>query len=166
MADADRAPDPRRARSANEFITALQALKDWSRLTYRELSARADAVGDVLPRSTVANMLGRATLPREELVAAFVRACGVGPAELTVWLAVRKDLATRAGEPGAGPSRTPPRRPPPALAGRRMSARSGRWTRWSRASTVSPCRPPPPPPVRRRRVPGAPGCRCWAPRSG
>lgn len=103
MADADRAPDPRRARSANEFITALQALKDWSRLTYRELSARADAVGDVLPRSTVANMLGRATLPREELVAAFVRACGVGPAELTVWLAVRKDLATRAGEPGAGP---------------------------------------------------------------
>ncbi|MCM3807758.1 hypothetical protein ND808_18075 [Streptomyces sp. DR7-3] len=103
MADADRAPDPRRARSANEFITALQALKDWSRLTYRELSARADAVGDVLPRSTVANMLGRATLPREELVAAFVRACGVGPAELTVWLAVRKDLATRVGEPGAGP---------------------------------------------------------------
>ncbi|MCQ8832262.1 hypothetical protein [Streptomyces malaysiensis] len=60
-------------------------------------------MGDVLPRSTVANMLGRATLPREELVAAFVRARGVGPAELTVWLAVRKDLATRAGEPGAGP---------------------------------------------------------------
>ncbi|GAA1092139.1 RICIN domain-containing protein [Streptomyces javensis] len=94
MADADRAPDPREARSAAEFIAALQALKDWSRLTYRELAARADALGDVLPRSTVANMLARATLPREELVAAFVRACGVGPAELTVWLAVRKDLAT------------------------------------------------------------------------
>lgn len=103
MADADRAPDPRRAQSAREFIAALRALKDWSRLTYRELAARADAVGDVLPRSTIANMLGRATLPREELVAAFVRACGVGPAELTVWLAVRKDLATCAAEPGAGP---------------------------------------------------------------
>ncbi|GAA1704555.1 XRE family transcriptional regulator [Streptomyces yatensis] len=103
MADADRAPDPRRAENAREFIAALQALKDWSRLTYRELAARADAVGDVLPRSTIANMLGRATLPREELVAAFVRACGVGPAELTVWLAVRKELATRAAEPGAGP---------------------------------------------------------------
>ncbi|MEV6125586.1 XRE family transcriptional regulator [Streptomyces violaceusniger] len=103
MADADRAPEPRRAQSAREFIAALQALKDGSRLTYRELAARADAVGDVLPRSTIANMLGRATLPREELVAAFVRACGVGPAELTVWLAVRKDLATRAAEPGAVP---------------------------------------------------------------
>ncbi|MBO3676625.1 XRE family transcriptional regulator [Streptomyces sp. NEAU-YJ-81] len=103
MADADRAPDPRRAQSAREFIAALQALKDGSRLTYRELAARADAVGDVLPRSTIANMLGRATLPREELVAAFVRACGVGPAELTAWLAVRKDLATRAAEPGAVP---------------------------------------------------------------
>ncbi|GDY45595.1 hypothetical protein SANT12839_064770 [Streptomyces antimycoticus] len=102
MADADRAPDPRRAQSAREFIAALQSLKDWSRLTYRELAARADAVGDILPRSTIANMLGRTTLPREELVAAFVRACGVGPAELTVWLAVRKDLATRAAEPGAG----------------------------------------------------------------
>ncbi|MFE2184470.1 hypothetical protein [Streptomyces sp. NPDC059455] len=96
MAEADRAPDPQGARSPGEFIAALQALKDWSRLTYRELTTRADAVGDVLPRSTVANMLGRATLPREELVAAFVRACGVGPAELTVWLAVRKDLAARA----------------------------------------------------------------------
>ncbi|MBI0295215.1 XRE family transcriptional regulator [Streptomyces sp. PRKS01-29] len=94
MADADRAPDPREARSAREFVAALRALKDWSRLTYRELAARADALGDVLPRSTVANMLARATLPREELVAAFVRACGVGPAELTVWLAVRKGLAT------------------------------------------------------------------------
>ncbi|MEU4891617.1 XRE family transcriptional regulator [Streptomyces sp. NPDC044780] len=99
MADADRAPDPRRARDAREFIAELQALKDWSRLTYRELAARADALGEVLPRSTVANMLGRATLPREELVAVFVRACGVGPAGLTVWLAVRKDLATRATEP-------------------------------------------------------------------
>ncbi|MFF6846245.1 helix-turn-helix domain-containing protein [Streptomyces antimycoticus] len=102
MADADRAPDPRRARSAREFIAALRALKDWSRLTYRELAARADAAGDILPRSTIANMLGRTTLPREELVAAFVRACGVGAPELTVWLAVRKDLATRAAEPGAG----------------------------------------------------------------
>ncbi|AGP54932.1 hypothetical protein [Streptomyces rapamycinicus] len=74
MTGADRAPDPQGARNPGEFIAALQALKDWSRLTYRELAARADALGDVLPRSTVANMLARATLPREELVAAFVRA--------------------------------------------------------------------------------------------
>ena len=73
----------------------MQALKDWSGLTYRELTARADAVGDVLPRSTVANMLSRTTVPREELVAAFVRACGCGPGATETWLRVRKELTRR-----------------------------------------------------------------------
>lgn len=52
-------PDPRGARTPAEFLARLQALKDWSGLTYRELSARAESGGDVLPRSTVANMLAR-----------------------------------------------------------------------------------------------------------
>ncbi|MFF3391695.1 helix-turn-helix domain-containing protein [Streptomyces sp. NPDC002669] len=88
-----RAPDPREARSADEFVALLRTLKDESGLTFRELSQRADAVGDVLPRSTIANMLGRTSVPREELLAAFVRACGCGPAEVGDWLAVRKELA-------------------------------------------------------------------------
>ncbi|MFJ5140559.1 helix-turn-helix domain-containing protein [Streptomyces sp. NPDC088707] len=88
-------PDPREARTPAEFLARLQALKDWSGLTYRELSARAEAHGDVLPRSTVANMLARATLPREELLTAFVRACGVTPAELEEWRTVRGELAGR-----------------------------------------------------------------------
>ncbi len=114
-------PDPAQARSSEEFVALLQTLKDWSGLTYRELTSRADAVGDVLPRSTVANMLGRSTVPREELVVAFVRACGCGPAATENWLRARKGLARRerqsvevpeygAGEPepesepdGAGP---------------------------------------------------------------
>ncbi|MET9953038.1 helix-turn-helix transcriptional regulator [Streptomyces sp. NPDC006339] len=95
------APDPREARNPAEFIARLQALRTWSGLTYRELAARADARGDVLPRSTVANMLARTTVPREELLAAFVRACGVGPGAAQEWEAVRKELATRgAYEPG------------------------------------------------------------------
>ncbi|MET7753786.1 helix-turn-helix domain-containing protein [Streptomyces sp. NPDC005389] len=88
-------PDPREARTPAEFLARLQALKDWSGLTYRELSSRAEAHGDVLPRSTVANMLARATLPREELLTAFVRACGVTPAELEEWRTVRGELAGR-----------------------------------------------------------------------
>ncbi|MDX2559249.1 helix-turn-helix transcriptional regulator [Streptomyces sp. TX20-6-3] len=88
-------PDPREARTPAEFLARLQALKDWSGLTYRELAARAEAHGDVLPRSTVANMLARATLPREELLTAFVRACGVTPAELEEWRTVRTELARR-----------------------------------------------------------------------
>ncbi|MFJ2934463.1 helix-turn-helix domain-containing protein [Streptomyces sp. NPDC087219] len=88
-------PDPREARTPAEFLARLQALKDWSGLTYRELSARAEAHGDVLPRSTVANMLARATLPREELLTAFVRACGVAPAGLEEWRTARTELAAR-----------------------------------------------------------------------
>ncbi|MER5204285.1 hypothetical protein [Streptomyces sp. NPDC002825] len=95
MTPGEHAPDPREARSPAEFLVRLQALKDRSGLTYRELSARAEANGDVLPRSTVANMLSRPTLPREELLAVFVRACGLAPAEGEDWLTVRKELAAR-----------------------------------------------------------------------
>lgn len=93
--DDGRSPDPYEIRNAGELIAALSALKDWSGLTYRELTARAEAVGDVLPRSTVANMLARTTLPREDLVAAYVRACGCGPGTVETWLKVRKELAAR-----------------------------------------------------------------------
>lgn len=89
------APDPREATDAASFIAQLQALKDWSGLTYRELSARAAALGEVLPRSTVANMLARSTVPREELLTSFVRACGADPEALESWQTVRKELAVR-----------------------------------------------------------------------
>ncbi|MFG3526411.1 helix-turn-helix domain-containing protein [Streptomyces sp. NPDC047917] len=95
-----RAPDPREARSAPEFIALLRLLKDVSGLTFRELSQRAEVVGDVLPRSTIANMLGRTSVPREELLAAFVRACGCGPEQVADWLAVRKELAVRGERAG------------------------------------------------------------------
>ncbi|MCX4819475.1 hypothetical protein OG883_06045 [Streptomyces sp. NBC_01142] len=97
------APDPEQACSSVEFIAQLQALKDWSGLTYRELTTRAEAVGDVLPRSTVANMLNRTTVPREELVAAFVRACGCGPGATDAWLRVRKELTRRERQSGEVP---------------------------------------------------------------
>ncbi|MEV7672723.1 helix-turn-helix transcriptional regulator [Streptomyces sp. NPDC088752] len=98
MTPGEHVPDPKGARSPAEFLARLQALKDWSGLTYRELSARAEARGDVLPRSTVANMLSRTTLPREELLTAFVRACGTGPAALEQWRTVRSELAGRRGD--------------------------------------------------------------------
>ncbi|MFE7582235.1 RICIN domain-containing protein [Streptomyces gardneri] len=106
MMPAERAPDPREVRNAAEFVACLQALKDWSGLTYRELSARAEARGEILPRSTVANMLARATVPREELLVSFVRACGVGPDGMGEWQEVRKELAARGvyGRADGGPA--------------------------------------------------------------
>ncbi|MFJ1544230.1 helix-turn-helix domain-containing protein [Streptomyces sp. NPDC088246] len=100
-----RTPDPREARSAAEFIALLRVLKDASGLTFRELTLRAGAVGDVLPRSTIANMLGRTSVPREELLAAFVRACGCGPTEIEDWLGVRKELAVHGQRAGAADAR-------------------------------------------------------------
>ncbi|MGW0029199.1 helix-turn-helix domain-containing protein [Streptomyces sp. NPDC003314] len=117
MTPGEHAPDPRGVRSPAEFLARLRALKDWSGLTYRELSARAEARGDVLPRSTVANMLSRTTLPREELLTAFVRACGTGPAGLERWRAARRELTERRGygtedpDPARGPAPEGPEGP-------------------------------------------------------
>ncbi|CAL9307112.1 helix-turn-helix domain-containing protein [Streptomyces sp. SudanB25_2051] len=109
MAEGERAPGPRDVHDPAGFVARLQELKDWSGLTYRELTARAEAVGDSLPRSTVANMLSRATLPREELLVAFVRACGAGPDETERWLAARKHLAARrTHQPAPVPCACPP----------------------------------------------------------
>ncbi|MFF3625960.1 RICIN domain-containing protein [Streptomyces sp. NPDC002164] len=94
-------PDPRKVRSAAEFVALLRVVKDGSGLAFRELTRRAEAAGDVLPRSTIANMLARASVPREELLVAFLRACGREPAEVVDWLAVREELAVRGRRAGA-----------------------------------------------------------------
>ncbi|MFF0448517.1 helix-turn-helix domain-containing protein [Streptomyces sp. NPDC004609] len=121
----NRAPGPEQAGGAAEFVARLQQLKDWSGLTYRELTSRAEAVGDVLPRSTVANMLSRSTLPREELVAAFVRACGCGPGATETWLRVRKELGRRERQPAEVPEYGSGRTPDPA-AGRPQHPEDGK----------------------------------------
>ncbi|MGA5895295.1 helix-turn-helix domain-containing protein [Streptomyces venetus] len=77
----------------------MRALKGWSGLTYREIAARARQNGDTLPSSTLAAVLGRATLPREDVVRAFVRVCG-GEDETDAWLRARSGIARAAWTPG------------------------------------------------------------------
>ncbi|MGC7100710.1 RICIN domain-containing protein [Amycolatopsis lurida] len=93
-------------------------------MTFRELEGKASASGDVLPSSTIASALGRSTLPREQIVAALVRACGLGEVTVQDWLSVRRRIAM--GEPDAPPTWTeteplpapgPVRRPPAARVG-------------------------------------------------
>ncbi|MFG2048476.1 helix-turn-helix domain-containing protein [Micromonospora sp. NPDC048935] len=94
------APDPATAGSAAEFVAQMRALRQWSGLTIRQVSKRARDAGDVLPHSTLNTALGRANLPRETLVAAFVRACGGDQATVAHWVAARKALAAAtAGQP-------------------------------------------------------------------
>ncbi|RGC66819.1 hypothetical protein C5N14_21670 [Micromonospora sp. MW-13] len=125
---------PDEAADPAEFVDMLRRLKDRSRLTYRQLEQRAAAAGDVLARSTAADVLRRSTLPRPEVLAAFVRACG-GEDHVEVWLRARDRLAASALAPYDPMPTTPPPEPPPAdaTAGdastkvRRSGAAGRRW---------------------------------------
>ncbi|MFI8307460.1 helix-turn-helix domain-containing protein [Streptomyces sp. NPDC085927] len=86
--------EPGEARTPAEYVGLLRRLKENSGLTYRQLEERAAERGDVLARSTLADVLRRDALPRAEVVAALVRACG--PEEdVAEWLTARQRLAER-----------------------------------------------------------------------
>ncbi|GIF17195.1 SARP family transcriptional regulator [Actinoplanes teichomyceticus] len=94
---------PDDARDVVAFLAMLLRLRQRSGLTYRQLEQRAREIGDVLPRSTAADMTRRHTLPRADQLAAFVRACGDG-ARVESWLAARHRLVGRsASVDGARP---------------------------------------------------------------
>ncbi|WP_433651738.1 RICIN domain-containing protein [Micromonospora zamorensis] len=99
---------PDEATDPAEFVDMLRQLKDRSRLTYRQLEQRAAATGDVLARSTAADILRRSTLPRPEVVAAFVRACGAED-QVETWLRARHRLAVGTYAP-TSPTSVPPAR--------------------------------------------------------
>ncbi|MEJ8649987.1 helix-turn-helix domain-containing protein [Streptomyces sp. MS1.AVA.3] len=94
---------PADLRSAEEFMAALRALKARSGLTLRQLESRAADRGDVLPRSTVADILRKQTLPRPDLVAALVRACGEQD-RLAEWTRAWKRLACEGPVANTGPT--------------------------------------------------------------
>jgi hypothetical protein len=83
---------PHEVRDDAGFIASMQRLKERSGLTYRELEERAARSGDVLARSTLADVLRRKSLPRPEVLVAFVRACGDGE-RVDAWLATRDRVA-------------------------------------------------------------------------
>ncbi|MFD7237593.1 hypothetical protein ACFWAT_20070 [Streptomyces syringium] len=100
---------PGRARDAAGYVELMRRLKDRSGLTYRQIEEAAAESGEVLARSTLAGALARSALPRPELVAAFVRACGDGD-RVQAWLQARDRIARQAEEPAPdGPDAT--RRP-------------------------------------------------------
>ncbi|MEU9877017.1 hypothetical protein [Streptomyces phaeochromogenes] len=132
------------------FVAGLRRLKAWSGLSYRRLERAAAEAGHSLPYSTAASMLGRDRLPREELVAAFVAACGVRGAEAEAWLDARTDIAcgpptsmpvpvpADATEPAvAAPASVPTVVPPLNTAPARTKPRRPRWTLVAAAALVT-----------------------------
>ncbi|MFF5011237.1 hypothetical protein ACFY3G_51750 [Streptomyces phaeochromogenes] len=130
------------------FVAGLRRLKAWSGLSYRRLERAAAEAGHSLPYSTAATMLGRERLPREELVAAFVAACGVRGAEAEAWLDARTDIAcgppaptpvpVDATEPAvAAPASVPTVVAPLHTAPARTRPRRPRWTLVAAAALVT-----------------------------
>jgi hypothetical protein len=115
-------PSPAEATDEAAFVAELRRLKTWSGRSFRQLERQATAAGDVLPASTAATMLGKHRLPREELLVAFVRACGLGEDDMRPWLATRAMIADgriaddrNADATAVAPAASPRRLPTPRL---------------------------------------------------
>ena len=84
--------DPGSARTAEDYVMLLRQARAMSELTYWDLEQRADAAGHRLEPAVLAETLGRAALPDEELVVALLRACGHDDEQIERWLSVRARL--------------------------------------------------------------------------
>ncbi|BCL25472.1 helix-turn-helix domain-containing protein [Streptomyces aurantiacus] len=131
---------PYEARNAAGFIALLQQLKERSGLTYRQLEERAARSGDVLARSTLADILRRTSLPRPDVLAAFVRACGDGR-RVDAWLDARARIAADAAAapdvvPGAAAGAVSDTGSD-ADARPRAAVSTRTWLRWTRGRTVA-----------------------------
>ncbi|GAB2907129.1 hypothetical protein [Streptomyces mayteni] len=109
-----------------ELIRQMHRLKDQSGMTYRQIAARARDAGDFLPSSTLAGALSRHTLPSEELLAAFVRACTGDEQTVRSWLLARNAVAALAHHPA------PHRAPTPEPADQPTAP----WHQWRRPALV------------------------------
>ncbi|NUT96598.1 MAG: RICIN domain-containing protein [Saccharothrix sp.] len=105
---------PPEAKDAAEFVAAMRALRVRSGYSFRVLERRAATLGEVLPTSTLNSALSRSTLPREQIVVAFVRACGGDEDTAAAWARVRADLAATEVEPEPVPEPEPVSVPEPA----------------------------------------------------
>ncbi|MEJ1201171.1 MULTISPECIES: hypothetical protein [unclassified Streptomyces] len=114
---------PHAARDAAGFVESMKQLKQLSGLTYRELEEQAARNGEVLARSTLADVLRRPGLPRPDVLAVFVRACGDGH-RVGDWLDARERIAEAKPEPRP-PAATSTSASPPATA-RAHLPRTGR----------------------------------------
>ncbi|MFE0153534.1 helix-turn-helix domain-containing protein [Nonomuraea sp. NPDC059007] len=71
----------------------MRRLKAWTGLTLRQLERRAQALGESLPKSTLAAVLRQLRLPREELLRSFVKSCGCGQDDVDYWTDTRRAVA-------------------------------------------------------------------------
>ncbi|GAA4204348.1 hypothetical protein GCM10022252_63350 [Streptosporangium oxazolinicum] len=100
-------PSPAGATDTATFMAELRRLKTRSGLSFRQLDRRAAAGGDTLPYSTASTMLGKDRLPREELLIAFVKACGLDGDDLQAWRASYAQIAHGPAAASSTPAQEP-----------------------------------------------------------
>ncbi|MEU5977650.1 hypothetical protein [Streptomyces sp. NPDC047315] len=123
------AEHPDAASSPADLIRQLHRMKHEAGLTYREIAVRARESGDFLPSSTIAGALARDTLPREEVLVAFVRACTRDEEAVESWARARGAIAARAQ---SAPSPAPPSPVPPPTRSESAPGSSAARRRWRR----------------------------------
>ncbi|MFI6522635.1 hypothetical protein ACIBF1_44280 [Spirillospora sp. NPDC050679] len=75
-------PDPSVIVCLQDLQQQLGALRDWADVSYRRMERHS---GGAFSHSAFRNAVARPTLPRLELVRAFVRACGVDDTGVAAW---------------------------------------------------------------------------------
>ena len=94
-------PDPGEAASAAHLIATLKQLRLWANSpSLAELNTRAGG-HNLLPPSTVSDMLRRQRLPRIELMLAFVRACELNDDQIIAWGNAWNRIKARENDPPA-----------------------------------------------------------------
>ncbi len=97
--------DPLTTATPAEYVALLRQVREQSGLAYRAIERKAASAGDSLPPSTLATMLNRTTLPREELVVALLRATGHDEQTIDQWVRARRALvSTTEPAPAESPS--------------------------------------------------------------
>lgn len=100
----DDPPSPAGIADAAGLVAGMAALRAWAgQPSLAELNRRS---GGRLPRSTVSDVLRRASLPRQELLLDFVRACGLDNDQVGEW---DREWRRLAAPPSVIPRPSPPR---------------------------------------------------------
>jgi OmpA-OmpF porin, OOP family len=88
-------PRPKEVANAAQLVDMMKRLRTWSGdPSLADLNRRAGG-HNLLPPSTVSDMLRSQKLPRLELVSAYVRACGLADDQITAWEQAWAELRER-----------------------------------------------------------------------
>ncbi|MCM2388211.1 helix-turn-helix domain-containing protein [Streptomyces albipurpureus] len=120
---------PNAASTPADLVAHMRRLKERSGLTYRQIAARAEEAGDILPSSTIAGALARQTLPREDLLKAFVRACTRDEQMVQSWAQAHRAVTAQGRQPAPLPLLAPSRARILPLASRRGASPQNRRSR-------------------------------------